>query len=108
MNSNPPHETAPQVPESHGLPTSFARDTARLVLTGKPDIDANTRRFGIVILALVSMAYGVAVVLVVMIFGHGRLRELFAPPLPRWGLLVLACLGFTALLCGLRRFRRAT
>lgn len=106
MNSNPPHEAASPMPEPHGLPPSFARDTARLVLTGKPGIDADTRRFETVVLALVSMVYGVAVVFVVMIFGHGRLRELLAPPLPRWGMLVLACLGFTALLRGLRRFRR--
>ncbi|HWG10042.1 MAG TPA: hypothetical protein VN693_00880 [Rhodanobacteraceae bacterium] len=100
MKPKPPNEGVSQAQASNGLPPSFARDTARLALTGKPKIDADTRHFESLIVALLTTVYGIALALVALIFGHREFLELLGLPLPRWGVLVVACLGFTALLRG--------
>lgn len=106
MNPMPQNEGVPQAQESGWLPPSFAKDTAQLALTGRPKIDAGTRRFESLIVALLSMVYGVALVLIALMVGHHEFRQLLGLPLPRWGVLVLACLGVTALLRGLLRLAR--
>ncbi|HWX66842.1 MAG TPA: hypothetical protein VNZ27_10505 [Rhodanobacter sp.] len=90
-------------PAPMGLPHSFASDTSHLIATGQPELEIATRRYEqwmrLGLLAILgATAAGCCIVFGMRWLEAGPLLHALAGQVPGWLILVIACIGISALI----------